>query len=51
MFLKIEHIGIAVSNLESANELISKLFDIAPYKSESVDSEAVTTSFFSVGRI
>lgn len=49
MFLKIEHIGIAVSNLAEANQLIGKLFDKAPYKSESVESEGVTTSFFQLG--
>jgi methylmalonyl-CoA/ethylmalonyl-CoA epimerase len=46
---KIEHIGIAVSNLEKSNELFSKLFAQAPYKSEAVESEGVTTSFFKVG--
>ena len=46
---KIEHIGIAVSNLEKSNELFSKLFAQLPYKSEKVESEGVTTSFFKVG--
>ena len=46
---KVEHIGIAVKNLASANELFSKLFGKKPYKSEKVEHEGVTTSFFQVG--
>ncbi|HIP49640.1 MAG TPA: methylmalonyl-CoA epimerase [Lutibacter sp.] len=46
---KIEHIGIAVKDLEKSNELFSKLFGKPAYKSESVESEGVTTSFFKVG--
>ncbi len=46
---KIEHIGIAVKDLEKSNELFSSLFGKPPYKSESVKSEGVTTSFFKSG--
>src|SRR5665213_783132 len=46
---KIEHIGIAVADLEKSNELFSKLFAQSPYKSEAVESEGVTTSFFKIG--
>jgi len=46
---KIEHIGIAVKDLETSNELFSKLFGRPPYKSETVESEGVTTSFFQLG--
>jgi len=46
---KIEHIGIAVKNLEASNQLFSKLFNKLPYKIEEVESEGVKTSFFSVG--
>ncbi|TXG37235.1 methylmalonyl-CoA epimerase [Seonamhaeicola maritimus] len=46
---KIEHIGIAVKNLEQSNELFSKLFGEPSYKIESVESEGVKTSFFKVG--
>ena len=46
---KIEHIGIAVSNLSEANQTYSKLLNSAPYKSESVASEGVWTSFFHIG--
>jgi methylmalonyl-CoA/ethylmalonyl-CoA epimerase len=46
---KVEHIGIAVKSLESANILFSKLFGKKPYKSEKVEREGVTTSFFQMG--
>lgn len=46
---KVEHIGIAVKDLETSNELFSKLFNQEPYKSETVESEGVTTSFFQMG--
>jgi methylmalonyl-CoA/ethylmalonyl-CoA epimerase len=44
--LKIEHIGIAVKNLETSNEIFRKLFNKAHYKEEEVISEGVKTSFF-----
>jgi len=47
--LKIEHIGIAVSNLEAANKIFSSLLGVECYKTEEVESEGVTTSFFKVG--
>lgn len=43
---KVEHIGIAVKDMKSANELFSKLLGSLPYKSEEVESEGVATSFF-----
>ena len=43
---KIEHIGIAGSNLNTANELYSKILGVKPYKLETVDTEGVMTSFF-----
>ncbi|MGI9527084.1 MAG: methylmalonyl-CoA epimerase [Weeksellaceae bacterium] len=46
---KIEHVGIAVSNLEEANKLYTQLLGVKPYKQEAVESEGVTTSFFKVG--
>ena len=46
---KIEHIGIAVKDLVSANETYRKLLGIAHYKTELVESEKVNTSFFMVG--
>jgi methylmalonyl-CoA/ethylmalonyl-CoA epimerase len=49
MMNKIEHIGIAVKDLEAANEIYTKLFNTPPYKTETVESENVSTSFFKVG--
>ena len=46
---KIEHIGIAVKDIKASNELFTKLYGKPPYKSETVESEGVTTSFFDVG--
>lgn len=46
---KIEHIGIAVKNLDDSNALFSKLFGKPHYKIEEVASEGVNTSFFKVG--
>jgi len=47
--LKIEHLGIAVKNIEQSNELFTKLFGKEPYKLEKVESEGVSTSFFMMG--
>ncbi|MEO6903199.1 MAG: methylmalonyl-CoA epimerase [Bacteroidia bacterium] len=47
--LKIEHLGIAVKDLEQSIILFTKLFGKQPYKSEEVKSENVLTSFFMVG--
>jgi len=46
---KIEHLGIAVKDLEASNALFEKLLGVAPYKEESVESEGVKTSFFQTG--
>lgn len=46
---KIEHIGIAVKDINASNDLFSKLFDGGPYKIEEVKSEHVITSFFRTG--
>lgn len=48
--LKIEHIGIAVKDLNQSNALFAKLFGEAHYKTEAVESEGVKTSFFKVGQ-
>ncbi|MCB0492554.1 MAG: methylmalonyl-CoA epimerase [Cyclobacteriaceae bacterium] len=48
---KIEHIGIAVKNMEESNRLFSKLLGKEPYKIEEVASEGVRTSFFDVGGV
>lgn len=46
---KIEHIGIAVKDLEASNELFAKLLGTPHYKIEEVESEGVKTSFFMNG--
>ncbi|MFY7810604.1 MAG: methylmalonyl-CoA epimerase [Flavobacterium sp.] len=49
MFNKIEHLGIAVKNLEESNLLFKKLLGTSSYKQEEVASENVITSFFKTG--
>lgn len=46
---KIEHLGIAVENLETSSKLFELLLGHAPYKQEDVDSEGVSTLFFNIG--
>ena len=46
---KIEHIGIAVKNIDESNDLFTNLFGKKHYKTEEVESEGVKTSFFKIG--
>ena len=46
---KIEHIGIAVQDIEASNKVFAKIFGKDSYKSEQVTSEGVITSFFEIG--
>jgi methylmalonyl-CoA/ethylmalonyl-CoA epimerase len=46
---KIEHIGIAVKNLEESVALFSSLLNTHCYKTEEVISENVITAFFAKG--
>jgi methylmalonyl-CoA/ethylmalonyl-CoA epimerase len=46
---KIEHIGIAVKDINQAIETYTKLLNTECYKTESVASEGVKTAFFKVG--
>jgi len=46
---KVEHIGIAVKDLEKSIGLFEKLLNINCYKTEMVDSEQVNTAFFKQG--
>ena len=48
---KLEHIGIAVSNLEKSTELFSKILGKNSYKSEAIKSEGVRTTFFKIGDV
>ncbi len=45
----IEHIGIAVKNIEEANKTYKAILGGEHYKIESVESEGVKTSFFKIG--
>lgn len=47
--MKLEHIGIAVKDIEASNKLFETLFNKPHYKIEAVESEGVKTSFFQVG--
>jgi methylmalonyl-CoA/ethylmalonyl-CoA epimerase len=46
---KIEHIGIAVRNIEQASGIYERLLGFKSYKREIVKSEGVITEFFRVG--
>ncbi|MUP45079.1 methylmalonyl-CoA epimerase [Gramella sp. BOM4] len=46
---KIEHIGIAVKDLEAANKIYRAVLGAEHYKTETVESEGVSTSFFKIG--
>lgn len=49
MMNKIEHLGIAVKDIDKSNEVFSRLLGEPAYKEEVVDSEGVKTSFFKLG--
>jgi methylmalonyl-CoA/ethylmalonyl-CoA epimerase len=46
---KIEHLGIAVANLEEAEARWTQLLGVSPYRREEVPTEGVRTAFFQVG--
>lgn len=46
---KIEHIGIAVKDMDMSVPLFEQLLDTACYKKEFVESEQVETAFFQIG--
>ncbi|MBK6626977.1 MAG: methylmalonyl-CoA epimerase [Flavobacteriales bacterium] len=47
--IRIEHLGIAVKDLDAAEAVYTRLLGVAPYKREAVEREGVITSFFLVG--
>jgi methylmalonyl-CoA/ethylmalonyl-CoA epimerase len=49
MFRKIEHLGIAVKNLEESLKIYENLLGHSCYKTEIVESEFVKTAFIQVG--
>lgn len=46
----VEHIGIAVKDLEASEKLFGTLFNTSSYKRETVISENVETSFFKINQ-
>ncbi|PQB05436.1 methylmalonyl-CoA epimerase [Aureitalea marina] len=46
---KIEHLGIAVKDLDAAEKMYEDLLGVQSYKREEVPTEGVTTSFFKCG--
>jgi len=46
---KIEHIGIAVKDIEVSNVIYAQLLGVSHYKMEDVLAQGVRTSFFKVG--
>jgi methylmalonyl-CoA/ethylmalonyl-CoA epimerase len=46
---QVEHIGIAVKNLDISIPLFEMLLNTSCYKTEAVDSENVNTAFFQTG--
>lgn len=46
---QVEHIGIAVKDLETSIALYTKLLGVKPYKKEEIASEGVMTVFFDAG--
>ena len=48
---KLEHIGIAVKDLQAANRLFAQLLGTTHYKIEEVAAEGVRTSFFNVAGV
>jgi len=49
MMNKIEHIGIAVKNLDLSCDLYEKLLGVPAYKKETVAAEGVEAAFFMTG--
>ena len=49
MLRKIEHLGIAVANIEESLKMYETLLGTNCYKTESVESEGVKTAFLQVG--
>jgi methylmalonyl-CoA/ethylmalonyl-CoA epimerase len=47
--IKLEHIGIAVKDLQQSIQLFESLLNSPCYKTETVESEQVTTAFFRQG--
>jgi methylmalonyl-CoA/ethylmalonyl-CoA epimerase len=51
MIKGVEHIGIAVKDLDAAEKQFETLLGVSSYKREIVESEGVITSFFKIGNV
>jgi len=49
MIKKIEHIGIAVDNIEASVKVFESLLETKCYKEERIESEGVRTAFLQIG--
>ncbi len=47
--MKLEHVGIAVKDLDYSKKIFDSLFGYQSYKTETVESEKVTTVFYQTG--
>ena len=47
--MRLEHLGIAVADLDHSRDLYSRLLGSEPYKEELVEAQAVTTVFYRAG--
>lgn len=47
--LRVEHIGIAIKDLETSVPLFEKLLNSECYKTETIEAEKVNTAFFRSG--
>lgn len=47
--MKLEHVGIAVADIDGTIRIFEDLFGARPYKSEEVSSEGVRTHFYDAG--
>ncbi len=51
MITQIDHIGIAVRNLDASMELYTKLFDVQHFHRERVESQGVAIASFLLGEV
>jgi methylmalonyl-CoA/ethylmalonyl-CoA epimerase len=49
IFKKVEHIGIAVEDLDQSDVTYQQMMGVRRYKTETVESEGVRTAFYRVG--
>lgn len=47
--MKLDHIGIAIKNLEASTELYSKILNKPAFKTETLESQKVKVAFFDTG--